>query len=365
MRRSSAIHILFVFTGVANTLLGPLLPSLIARWSLPDGRAGLLFSSEFAGAMLGTLASLWLAGRIGAARVLTAGSFCMAAGIAALARVNYGWGLASLAWVGLGLGLVIPAANVAVAQGEGGNSAPRVSRLNAAWGAGAIASPLPLAWMPEHWRAYCVLLGGLFLVVALVVAAGRQPGSGRNQNEPAPAHTAGPGTPASVALLAVMAWLYAGTEAAVAGWIPAYDSRSTAGLHQRYAMSAALFWLALVSIRLAAGAMLRRVTARAAGLAGLLLAAAAIAAMLWTHVATVGALLAGLGFGLVFPLLIAKVAGLGRRASTLFFLSAGFGGVVIPWSMGQLSAATSLGTAFLLPLAITLLMAALLATGRV
>ncbi len=47
----------FVLSGVATTIVGPMLPIFIRRWSLDDGQAGLFSTIQFLAALGGTLAS--------------------------------------------------------------------------------------------------------------------------------------------------------------------------------------------------------------------------------------------------------------------------------------------------------------------
>src|SRR5437868_12648447 len=47
----------FVLSGIATTIVGPMLPIFIRRWSLDDGQAGLFSSIQFLAALGGTLAS--------------------------------------------------------------------------------------------------------------------------------------------------------------------------------------------------------------------------------------------------------------------------------------------------------------------
>jgi len=47
------MYVGFVLTGMGTVLLGCILPTLIARWHLDDGRAGSLFAVQFAGSALG------------------------------------------------------------------------------------------------------------------------------------------------------------------------------------------------------------------------------------------------------------------------------------------------------------------------
>ncbi len=47
----------FVLSGIATTIIGPMLPIFIKRWSLDDGQAGLFSTIQFLAALGGTLAS--------------------------------------------------------------------------------------------------------------------------------------------------------------------------------------------------------------------------------------------------------------------------------------------------------------------
>src|SRR5580658_8481580 len=49
------VHAGFVLAGIVTTLLGPILPILIARWSLSDERAGLFFVCQFGTSMIGVV----------------------------------------------------------------------------------------------------------------------------------------------------------------------------------------------------------------------------------------------------------------------------------------------------------------------
>ena len=47
----------FVLSGIATTIIGPMLPIFIRRWSLDDGQAGLFSTIQFLFALGGSLAS--------------------------------------------------------------------------------------------------------------------------------------------------------------------------------------------------------------------------------------------------------------------------------------------------------------------
>src|SRR4030088_1857470 len=80
---SLVLHGGFVVTGIITTLIGPLLPILISRWSLTDQRAGLFFTAQFCGSMAGVASLGWLIKR-GYRHAFVCGFSLIAAGV--------GWG---------------------------------------------------------------------------------------------------------------------------------------------------------------------------------------------------------------------------------------------------------------------------------
>src|SRR5260370_14697924 len=65
-------HIAFLPTGILQTLLGPMLPTLIARWALNDTQAGNLFLVQF----LASLAVVQLSGLLLPRSVYLPASLC-------------------------------------------------------------------------------------------------------------------------------------------------------------------------------------------------------------------------------------------------------------------------------------------------
>src|SRR6201986_999131 len=100
---SLVLHGGFVLMGIVTTLLGPMLPILISRWSLSDQRAGLFFSAQFCGSMLG-VSSLGPLLRRGYRHTLVCGFSLIAVGVAGLNLGGYIACLAASVLFGCGLG---------------------------------------------------------------------------------------------------------------------------------------------------------------------------------------------------------------------------------------------------------------------
>src|SRR5438309_4523239 len=74
----------FVLSGIATTIVGPMLPIFIRRWSLDDGQAGLFSTIQFLAALGGTLASSAVAAWRGYKTALVLGYALMGGGLASL-----------------------------------------------------------------------------------------------------------------------------------------------------------------------------------------------------------------------------------------------------------------------------------------
>src|ERR1700675_3151362 len=98
----------FLPTGILTTILGPMLPILIVRWSLNDTQAGNLFLVQFLASLAGVQLSGVLLARFGYRPAFLSGLLLMAGGVATIYLGSLWLGLVSVATYGLGLGLIIP-----------------------------------------------------------------------------------------------------------------------------------------------------------------------------------------------------------------------------------------------------------------
>src|SRR5215831_14207875 len=135
------LHIDFLLTGIVMTFLGPMLPSLSARWSLNDAHSGSLIFTEFFSSMLGMLLSGVSVERLGYRKTLMIGLTLMPIGVALLAVGPWLWGIFCIGIFGVGYGITTPAGNLRTAEINPARSASALSVINAVWGIGAMSSP--------------------------------------------------------------------------------------------------------------------------------------------------------------------------------------------------------------------------------
>src|SRR3984957_14069516 len=126
----------FVISGMIATILGPSLPTFIARWALDDTQAGLFFTTQFTGSLLGVLLTSAILATRGYRDALVLGFFLMAAGVTGLNSASHYIALLSTALYGFGFGIAIPATNLCIAEISGSRRAAVLNLVNMAWGIG-------------------------------------------------------------------------------------------------------------------------------------------------------------------------------------------------------------------------------------
>jgi MFS transporter, FHS family, glucose/mannose:H+ symporter len=357
------LHLAFLAIGSITLLLGPLLPHLAAAYQLSDAQAGRFFLTQFFASTTGAVALEQIQKRWqGFERLLPLSFVVMACAVFGLGSSRtFEAGLAWTALYGLSLGIANPAASqIAAARlASGGNIAAEQNLLNMSWSLGAVLTP-PLLGS---------ILGGGFGIREALLAAAVAPTlaalfciKGILQPPPpgvpaAPAHAVQT-TPGQTPVKGgqALAWLtgaflliYVGAEAAFSGWLPTMAIRFS-GLGPSIAgMLPSLFWIAILSGRLVAGAIAPQWTSpRGWMIRGLAVAVLGISIILFLaplHDAwlLLGTFIAGAGFAPQFPTAIAefqrRTPDTASRAIGYVFAAGGVGGALVPWLYGTFSQA--------------------------
>ena len=369
---SVALHAGFAVTGVATTLIGPILPILIARWSLSDQRAGLFFTAQFCGSMAGVASIRWLIGR-GYRQAFVCGFILIAAGVAGLNLGSNGACLGATFVFGCGLGQVLSTGNLWVAEIAKARRVAALSILNLQWGIGAIGCS-PLVMLAQRHEAtpllLCVLAAGSALTALILAAMNLEPAETDEAEEQPKLGLREGISRRSTFSLAALFFLYVGSENSVAGWVASLTKRMNSDSGDLWALAPMFFWGGLIAGRALVPMLPLRRLERTLMASGLILAAAGICVLLRARTfASVAFSVTAAGFGLaaIYPILVAwLVKAFGqrsRRIGAIMFALAGMGGAVMPWFVGlTLTRIGSLRAGLLVPLAGCLAMLALIAT---
>ena len=358
-KASALIYSSFVLAGVVTTLLGPMLPLLMARWSMTDERAGLFFTFQFFGNLAGIAALGHLLTRRGYGPTFVIGFGAIAVGIAGLNSVNQFTCLTATAVFGFGLGLILSGVNLWVAEAAGSRRTSALSILNVAWGVGAISCPALVLMAHQAHRLSILLFGiaGLAALAGIVIAMMNiEPGNHGHAEVDEPAGGMRAGKRFTFALGGLF-FLYIGTEGCVGGWTASLAKRMGTSGGNLWELAPMFFWAGLLGGRALAPVILRRITERTLFACGLILAGSFSAALWWAGSFTGIAIcvaLTGLGLSSIYPLIISWMVGHfgaeAKHTASVMFALASVGGAILPAAVGYTSTHTgSLRAGLLVP----------------
>lgn len=364
----------FVLSGIATTIVGPMLPVFIRRWSLDDGQAGLFSTIQFLAALAGTLASGVIASKAGYRPALVLGYALMGGGLAGLNADTHRVALEATVAFGLGYGLITPGTNLFVAELGGTRSASLLSLLNFTWGAGAmVCSPLiALAvrhnYLPGMLNGFAIF--GALLALGLLVTPFGAPQHQENAKT-SEATSFGRGSMVFVALAGLF-FIYVAMENGIGIWAAEYAKRLVNGFTEITTLAPMFFYAGLTLGRISAPLVLRRVSERKTVLGALNLAAAGITLLIAStglDLALFAVFLAGLGCASVYPVYIAWLSRWygprAKRIGGILFALASLGGSAGPGVVGFISKhAGSLRVGLLAPLAAAIVMIAIVVLLR-
>jgi fucose permease len=362
----------FVLSGIATTIIGPMLPVFIRKWSLDDGRAGLFSSVLFLAALGGTLASSAMATWGGYRPALVLGYALMGGGLAGLNANSYLDALGATIVFGSGYGLITPGTNLFVAELGGEKSASLLNQLNFAWGVGAmVCSPL-VAFALRHNSLPGLLVGfALFGGLLALGLLGTPFAEEHHQTNTQAAPAAPPriGLPITVALGALF-FIYVATENGIGIWAAEYAKRLAHGITSLTTLAPMFFYAGLTLGRASASMVLRRVAERKLVLAALSLMIAGITLSIASaslRILLPAVFLAGLGCASIYPIYIAWLSrwygARAKRIGGILFALGSLGGSAGPGAIGFISQlAGSLRVGLLVPFffAVTMIILVLL-----
>ncbi|MGH9704930.1 MAG: MFS transporter, partial [Candidatus Acidiferrales bacterium] len=276
------VHGGFVVTGIVTTVLGPLLPILIARWSMSDSRAGLFFTLQFIGSILGTAALGFLIALHGYRLAFFLGYSCMALGILALTTNSEPAGLAATGVYGFGLGLILCITNLWVAEISVERRAAALSVVNFSWGIGAISCPVLVMLAQRFQRiSFFLIVVAASLAILAIVLGVTDTEPPRKKMDLAQADAQKPRMSKQLAItFGALFFCYVGCENSVGGWTAAFTKRMGNAPGIFWTLAPMFFWAGLLTGRAFVPALLHRMKERTLLAAGLLVSVAGNAILL-------------------------------------------------------------------------------------
>lgn len=337
----------FFALGWLAAVIGPAMNDLADQNNAALSAVGAVFLLTFLGGLPAQAVAGMVSDRYGQRPVLIAGAVLLglsAFGISLSPALSLTLSF-SLVW-GLGFGTLDIGHNVLIAE----LYAARVNVMNLLhvfFGVGAVVSPAVAGLSLELWDSAlpAVWIGG-GLMLATLPFVYRLPRGRTRRAAPASGQAR-----ATFSYRQPLLWLfgmvmlvYVGIEIGVGGWAQPYLERTTTLSPSTAALATSGFWLALTASRMVIALIGGRMTSTQvlwlavliAAVGGSLLAVSTGNAAL----SIVAVLIAGFGFGPVYPTIIVIVTTLFReapgKAASVVAIMGGIGGGVIPWVQGIL-----------------------------
>lgn len=317
-----------------------MLPSLASRFHLADSASGLLFLLYFGGTSLGALLC-----RTSYARLMTIGFAAMVCTCVAVACSPQT--LLAPVFLLLGISVGVPMSSVTLFVGRmfPERCAAHLTFLNFSWSIGALGAPLIGARILVHYNysaAYILFaIASASAAVACALVLRDAPESIRPTGE---IDTI---TPASyiVAVFALAAFLQVGIENTVAAWLPSYALRTAGQGIVLAAASSSFYWAGFLLSRGLTSLLLLRTEPMRVFRVCLALGFASALLLIFSP-SMIGRsfamFLLGAALAPTYPLVLAGFFARTRRTadSRWILFTAGFGGSVVPWVAGSISAHT-------------------------
>lgn len=359
--------------GIVMTMLGAILPSLIAQYGIAKSNAGALFLLMSGGLLVGSLVFGPIVDHYGYKAVMV---LCTALVLVGLEGIAFASSLAMLRLavftIGVGGGVLNGGANALVADISADGRSAGLSLLGIFFGIGAFGVPFALGFLLDYF-AYTSLVAGIGVLVLIPVVffvAIRFPAPKQPQGFPLKEGVALAKEPALL-LLSLILFLQSGLEIAVGGWTSTFFSEVLALDAQAAMFALSVFWIGMMLARLLLGTKLKDVP-QARVLQAFIGVAVVGAVLLLTArsawLAVPGIFLVGAGLAAGYPVILGFVGDLYSALSGTAFsiaLVIGLtGGSLWPYLMGVVGEAAGLRMSFVIVPISLVLQLALLAVAR-
>jgi len=368
-RLTGLAYACLLMVGIQVGWIGPFLPEISRIVQVSIDRAGLIISATAAGYFAALIVAGGISHRWSAQAILIAAMLLFAAGLLGLAAAPLLPGLLLAGvLIGLGNGAIDVAANALIVDLNRERLAAALNYLHVLFGVGALLGPIIVGFALARAIPYWWIFGlGSLTCAMIAIALTLTPAL--EVRVPA---TRGDGFTALLArpiiwVVGGVLFLYVGGETGIGAWLFLY-LRTASALRPTIASSGvSLYWLGLIAGRLSGGRLAHRIAPRELTMLTSAVSAAALVGLIlaprWHVLAASMMFLIGLGYGPIFPNMIA--VGAARfpsqvgRMSSIVMAGGALGGVFVPWIMGRAMAIATPRSSMEFALGVTVSMALL------
>lgn len=336
----------YLLNGLSFVVFGAVMPMLLVHYHASYAAGGLLVFLQNGGYLVGVAAASWLPHRYSFRLIMSIASICMAIAQIGLAN-SPPYALAGVCAALNGIALSCTETSVATKIMElfVGRRAVIMSRLEAAFGIGALCMPLVASLLIIHraWVGAFWIIGLLACGLALTWWIMPATITVDNHTGPRDAESSAPRDMTRVhkryimALFLVMMFLYVGVEASLNSFLPSMFIARLAEPPGMTSLSVSTMWVAMVIGRLLFGRMAQWISYARYLLLSTLLTCILLIGLTFTTVAfaayavvfAVGLMMSSM-FALILVYANHALPGHARAVTSLLAGCAGVGGAVIP-----------------------------------
>lgn len=337
----------FIVLGCALSVAGPALSHLRDRVGTDDGGISLVFVGSSAGYMLGSfLGGRWL----DRGRGHQMWAVCMMASVALIAVISQirdlGPLVAAFVMLGVACGTGDVSGNTLVVWSRPESPGAALNALHLFFALGALSAPLltnrAIAWTDSLWPV-AVPLAALTALCSFVLLSSPPPMKTR-----APDHSHDDTAAASVrrgqlAVVSLFFFVYVALEVGFANWIHSYVEQIGYGDANTATGVTATFWIGFSVGRVISIGLARRFSAGWMLVGSMTIALASSAVLVAVNGGNIGLWIVTFLFGVsIAPQFASMISyaeqhlALSGAATSAFIGAAGLGGLVMPWTVGQL-----------------------------
>jgi MFS transporter, FHS family, glucose/mannose:H+ symporter len=260
--------IMYGINGLSTVILGVVMPSLLAYYASSYATGGQMILLQFIGFLAGVAVSSILVRRIGHKAMLVLGSLCIAVGTIGIGILPSLPVVAAMCFLnGSGLSITQTTVASAIMEWFEGSRAVIMSRLEVAFGVGALVMPLvgSLLIADHSWSLGFLMVGFLSLLFSFVWLLVPLHPEKKTEQEymDAPSlafRTSGRGARTfSLVLFLTMIFLYVGIESCLNGFLPSMFILHLGQPESSASFAIAIFWTSMVIGRTLTGWVIRKI----------------------------------------------------------------------------------------------------------
>ncbi|WP_138493745.1 MFS transporter [Paenibacillus pinistramenti] len=356
----------YLLIGFAHVIIGSIMPVLLEHYDQDYTAGGTLIFAQFAGFLIGVLVSPWLIGRMGNRKaLLLAMVFLFAAELAYTFLPAWHWMYVIGAFAGFGFGMIEAVIGTLIIAAAADQAAMAMSRIEVAFGVGALLMPLISGWLirSDSWR-YAFLIISMFSLAMIVVWFSSRFGAlqekidkrpaGDNNGEIAALQTSSSQPKSSwlalysgprallLIVFVLFFFLYVGTEMGFVNFLPSMLIEKTGSSEASAAYGVTAFWIAMSAGRIYAGVLAQRIGFAKYIVSGIVVALIFMAlftlvqheALLFGTILVIGLFLSGI-FSISLVYATRLLPGSEETTPSLLIASGGVGGAVLPLLLGN------------------------------